>query len=57
MVKKWYVKYSDSKKAELISFEEFCLLHKMARFYNAVVSDNFHPNGKTLVVSFPKHFV
>lgn len=57
MCRKWYIKYSDSKKSEQISFNEFCTLSTMARFYNAIVCSNFHPNGKTLVVSFPKHFV
>lgn len=57
MKRKWYVKFSDSKKAEVVSFKEFCALSAMARFYNAVVSSNFHPYGKTLVMSFPKHFV
>lgn len=57
MKRKWYIKFSDSKKAEEVSFYEYCILHSMARFYNAVVSDNFHPKGKTLVVNFTKHFV
>lgn len=57
MAKKWYVRYLNSKKAEEVSFNEFYALSTMARFYNAVVSSSFHPNGKTLVVSFPKHFI
>lgn len=57
MVKNWYVRFADSKKAEKVSYKEYCDLHKMAIFYNAVVGDNFHPNGKTLIVSFSKHFV
>ena len=57
MVKNWYIRFTDSKKAEKVSFKEYCDLHKMAIFYNAVVGDNFHPNGKTLTVSFSKHFV
>ena len=57
MVKKWYVKYSDSKKAEQVSFHDYVIIHEMAKFYRAVISDVFHPNGKTLSVSFPKHFV
>ena len=56
-MRNWYIKYSDAKKAEKITYREYCELYKMAKHYNCIISDNFHPNGKTLVVSFPKHFV
>ena len=55
-MRNWYIKYSDAKKAEKITYREYCDLYKMAKYYNAIISDYFHPNGKTLVVSFPKHF-
>ena len=57
MTHNWYVRYSDSKKAEKVSFREYCDLHKMGIFYNAVIGDNFHPHGKTLTLNFPKSFV
>ena len=57
MAKKWYVRYSDAEKAEAVTFDEFCIIKKMARFYNALVAENFHPHGKTLTVGFAKHFV
>lgn len=57
MIKHWYIKYAGSKKAKEVSYMEFCVLHEMAKFYNAVVSNNFHPHGKTLKVSFTEHFV
>ena len=56
-MRNWYIKYSDTKKAEEITYSEYCELYKMAKYYNAIISDYFHPHGKTLVVSFPKHFV
>lgn len=56
-MRNWYIKYSDTKKAEKVTYREYCDLYKMAKYYNSVISDNFHPHGKTLVVSFPKHFV
>ena len=56
-MRNWYIKYSDAKKAEKITYREYCDLYKMAKYYNAIISDNFHPHGKTLEVSFPKHFV
>ena len=52
-----YIKYSDAKKAEKITYREYCDLYKMAKCYNCIISDNFQPRGKTLVVSFTKHFV
>ena len=55
-MRQWYIKYSDAKKAEKITYREYCDLYKMAKYYNCIISDNFHPHGKTLVVSFPKHF-
>lgn len=57
MTKKWYVRFSDAKKAEIVTYSEYSIIKKMAVFYNAVVADNFHPHGKTLTVRFPKHFV
>ena len=57
MTRRWYIKFSDSKKAEEVNYSEYCNLYRMAKFYGAVISDNFHPHGKTLSVSFPKHFV
>ena len=56
-MRNWYIKYSDAKKAEKITYSEYCELYKLAKYYNAIISDYFHPHGKTLVVSFPKHFV
>ena len=56
-MRNWYIKYSDAKKAEKITYREYCELYKMAKYYNCIISDYFHPHGKTLVVSFPKHFV
>ena len=56
-MRNWYIKYSDAKKAEEITYREYCDLYKMAKYYNSIISDNFHPHGKTLTVSFPKHFV
>ena len=56
-MRNWYIKYSDVKKAEKITYHEYCDLYKMAKYYNCIISDNFHPHGKTLVVSFAKHFV
>ena len=56
-MRNWYIKYSDAKKAEKITDREYCDLYKMAKCYNSIISDYFHPHGKTLVVSFPKHFV
>lgn len=57
LYRKWYIKYSDCKKAEEVTFREYCDLYEMAEFYKAIVKENFHPHGKTLTVSFPKHFV
>ena len=57
MTRRWYVKFSDSKKGEEVSYSEYCELFRMAKFYGALIGDNFHPHGKTLTVSFPKHFV
>lgn len=57
MTKKWYVRYSDAKKAEAVTFSEYCIIKKMAMFYNAVVAESFHPHGKSLTVKFAKHFV
>ena len=56
-MRNWYIKYSDAPKAEKITYREYCDLYKMAKCYNCIISDNFHPHGKTLTVSFPKHFV
>ena len=56
-MRNWYIKYSDAKKAEKITYREYCDLYKMAKCYNSIISDYFHPHGKTLVVSFAKHFV
>lgn len=56
-MRNWYVKYSDAKKAEKVTYREYCDLYKMAKYYNSIISDYFHPHGKTLVVSFSKHFV
>ena len=56
-MRNWYIKYSDAKKAEKITYREYCDLYKMAKYYDKIISDNFHLHGKTLVVSFPKHFV
>ena len=56
-MRNWYIKYGDAKKAEKITYREYCEFYKMARYYNSIISDNFHPHGKTLVVSFAKHFV
>lgn len=55
-MRNWYIKYSDAKKAEKVTYREYCDLYKMAKYYNSIISDYFHPHGKTLVVSFPKHF-
>ena len=57
MTRKWYIRFSDSKKGEEISYLEYCEFFRMAKFYGAIIGDNFHPHGKTLTVSFPKHFV
>ena len=57
MTRKWYIKFSDSKKGEEVSYREYCELFNMAKYYNGIIGDNFHPHGKTLTVSFPKHFV
>lgn len=57
MIRNWYVRFSDSRKSEKVSFSDYCMIHKMAIFYDAVVSDNFCPKGKSLRVSFPKHFL
>ena len=56
-MRNWYIKYSDAKKAEKITYREYCELYKMAKYYNCIISDNFHPHGKTLVVCFAKHFI
>ena len=56
-MRNWYIKYSDAKKAEKVTYREYCELYRMAKYYNSIISDNFHPHGKTLVVSFSKHFV
>ena len=56
-MRNWYIKYSDAKKAEKITYREYCDLYKMSKYYDKIISDNFHPHGKTLVVSFPRHFV
>lgn len=57
MIKNWYVRFTDSKKSEKVTYKEYCVIHDMARFYHAVISDNFCPMGKSLRVSFPKHFL
>ena len=57
MKRNFYVRYSDSKKSERVSFYEFIMIRKMSEFYGAIVSSVFHPHGKTLTVSFSKHFV
>ena len=56
-MRNWYIKYSDAKNAEKVSYEEYRAIFEMAEYYNKIISYNFHPHGKTLVVSFPKHFV
>lgn len=56
-MRNWYIKYGDAKKVEKVTYREYCDLYKMAKYYNSIISDYFHPHGKTLVVSFPKHFV
>ena len=53
----WYIKYSDAKKAEKITYREYCDLCEMAGYYNSIISESLHPHGRTLAVSFPKHFV
>lgn len=55
--KKWYVRFADSKRGIPVKYGEYRQIREMAEFYGAIISDNFHPHGKTLVVSFPKHFV
>lgn len=57
MVRNWYVRFSDSKKSEKVSYQEYRIIHNMAIFYGAIISNNFCPKGKSLHVSFPKHFV
>lgn len=59
MVKKWFVRYADTKKSVKVSFEEYCTIYNMAKFYNALVGDNFGVGhrSKTLRVSFNQHFV
>lgn len=57
MTTNWYVRFSDSKKAEKVSYDFYRQILIMARFYKAIISDNFHPHGKTLTVAFSKHFV
>lgn len=59
MVKKWFVRYADKKKSVEVSHDEYCAIYNMAKFYNAVVVDNFGVahRSKTLRVSFNQHFV
>ena len=59
MIKKWFVRYADTKKSVEVSREEYTDIHKIAKFYNAVISDNFGigHRSKTLKVSFNQHFV
>lgn len=56
-MRNWYIKYSDAKKAEKVSYDEYRAIFEMAEYYNKIISHNFHPHGKTLTVAFPKHFV
>lgn len=57
MIKRYYVRFADSKKPKQISFEEYFVIRKMAEFYNAIITDNFGAECKSLRVSFPEHFV
>lgn len=55
--RKWYVRFADSKRAVRVTYEEYRQLKDMGKYYKAIVSDNFHPNGKTLTLSFRQSFV
>ena len=55
--KKWYVRFADSKRGIPVKYGEYRQIKEMAEFYGAIISDNFHPHGKTLTVSFRQSFV
>lgn len=55
--KHWYVRFADSKRAIRVTYEEYRQLKDMGEYYKAIVSDNFHPNGKTLTLSFNQSLV
>lgn len=57
MIKRYYVRFADSKKSKQVTFEEYCTIRRMAVFYNAIITDNFGVECKSLKVSFTEHFV
>lgn len=52
--KNWYVLFSDSKKSEKVSQEEYITLRCFARSLNAVLSEVPHRSGVTLSVAFAR---
>lgn len=52
--KNWYVLFSDSKKSEKVSREEFLNVRFIARGLDAVLSEVPHRSGTTLSVAFSR---
>lgn len=52
--KNWYVLFSDSKKSEKVTQEEYITLRCFARSLNAVLSEVPHRSGITLSVAFAR---
>ncbi len=54
IVKNYYVLFSDSKKSEKVTYDEFLTLRCFARSLNAVLSEVSHRSGITLSVAFAR---
>lgn len=54
--KNYYVLFSDSKKSEKFSKEEYYNIRALARGFNAVLSEVPHRFGTTLSVAFSSSF-
>ncbi len=54
--KKFYVLFSDSKKSEKVTKEEYYNIRFVARGFYAVLSEVPHRSGSTLSVAFSRSF-
>ncbi len=54
--KNYYVLFSDSKKSEKVTKEEYFNIRFIARGLNAVLSEVSHRSGTTLSVAFSSPF-
>ena len=54
--KNYYVLFSDSKKSEKVTKEEYLNIRFIARGLNAVLSEVPHRSGTTLSVAFSRPF-